>query len=275
MKCRQVVAGDRLDRGPGPRRRREVGGTAHQPAELASLDARGRVVATLHLLNRLALGQRQPVVVEPGVAQHIEEQIETDVEILRQAVQVRPAGRGADVAANLRRQKRCRLVEVGRAHRRGAAGPQLAAGETGQPDLVRRVEIATGADRDRERDQRQFVVFDDEDDDTIRQLVPMVGRRRRRKVEQLVREIVRVRRNGLRRGSPGDQPQQRRHEHGDDRATPRHRPPPAASIRSRTISSSTATMSWFSGDAWSPICSSWPRNWPSCSAFICPIIAVI
>ena len=206
---RQVVARDRLDSGPRPRPGREVRVAAHQARPLAPLDARRRVVAPLQLLQGLALGEGQPALVEPRVPEHVEEEVEAGVEVAGQAVHVGPARGRPDVAADLRGEEGGLLVEVGRAHRRRPARPHLAAGEAGEADLVRRVQVRPGADGHPHRRQRQLVVLHHEDDDAVRQLVAMVRGHRRGEVEQLVGQVRGMSGNRLRGRR---RPEQQRHQ---------------------------------------------------------------
>ena len=191
----QILARDRFDRSLGRGNGREVALAAQQPFELARLDARRAVVAPLHDLQRLVLGELQPVFGEAGMAQHVGEHRQARVDIPAQAVERCAALHAADRGRDLRRQKGRLLVEHRRRLGFRAAGAHLRARQLRQSLLARRIQILAGAHQHGDVDQREFVVLDQVRHAAGRELVPVIGRARRREGERREFQIARMLRN--------------------------------------------------------------------------------
>ena len=108
----EVVAGERLDRRLGREVVREVALAVEQHVPLRALDVLGVVVALLHLLERLLLGQGQAVLLEARLAQHLHEELERLVEVVGEAVEAGRARGGPDAGRDLGGQEVEPLVEL-------------------------------------------------------------------------------------------------------------------------------------------------------------------
>ncbi len=199
----EVVPGDRLD---GSLRRVPVRPEAVPPGEeapLARLDGGRVVVPPLHLGEKLALAERDALVGEARLGQHLAEDREPFVEVLREEVQrhgpaVAPAGRGAPhgtahfapCRAELRGEEREPLLQLlRRPSLRSAPGEEIAR-DLGEPLLSGRVEIRPAAEDEGEVDEGKLVVLGEVDDDAGRKDGAVVlrggGRERHLRVDEPV-----------------------------------------------------------------------------------------
>ena len=161
MEVDQVLPRDRFERRLGGVLGGEVVVAAEEALEFALLDGRCVVVAALHLLQRLALGQLEPALVEARIAQHIDEQGEARVDVLGEAIERRLAGDVADSGIDRRRQERDFIVKNVGALGFGSAGPHLRAGQLRQADLLCGLEIIAGANQHRDGDEWKVMVLDE------------------------------------------------------------------------------------------------------------------
>ena len=219
----QILARDSFDRSAGGLRRREVLLAAHEPLELALLDRRRVVVAPLHLLQRLALGELEAVFGETRIAQHIGEQIEPRVDVLRQAVERSLPLYIADPGVDRGRQERDLLVEhIGR-FGLGAARAHLRPGHLREAGLAGRLEIIARPNQHRDVDQRELMILHQKRRRPVRELVLIIGRARRRKFPLPETQLPRMLHDRVRRECP------ERHRAKNEKTS--HLPPPAAAAR--------------------------------------------
>ncbi len=152
---------------------------AHQAAELAGEDALEAVVAAGEALQGARPRHFQALGVEAGVLQHVEEQLQGGVQVLREAVDGCAGGGVPDAGPDAGRQEGGLLVEVAGAARDGASRSHLAAREGGQPSALRREQVASGSQREGDADQRELMVLDEVGDGSGVELPAVLGGVRR------------------------------------------------------------------------------------------------
>jgi hypothetical protein len=141
VEVNEVLTRDSFDGSLRRLLRREVLSAVEEAAPLARLDAGRVVVAPLHRLKNLALGELQPVLLKDGRAQHVRVERESLVNVLGEEVEVGAPLRRADAGRKLRGEEVGRLVELLGRHLLCAARAHLAPDERGQPFFTRRVEV--------------------------------------------------------------------------------------------------------------------------------------
>ena len=161
MKRQHVVPGDRLERRGVGVAVDEVFLPVHQEVPLEAFDRTGRVVPPLDVLQAALPRLPQTLLVEAGIAQHVNQQRQGFIDVLRQA---RNAGGALGVVnAGMQRggQKLQLLVEFRGRQALRASVAQLLAGQRSQPRLLGWIEGRPGADQNHHVEGWQFAVLRD------------------------------------------------------------------------------------------------------------------
>ena len=224
VKIAHEVGSDRFDGRLGRLLGREMVIATHQAGKLSALDAAQLIVAPLHSLQSPRAGNFKPLRVESGVLQHVEEHRQRCIQILPQAIDRRAARGRSDARRDLRGQKCSLLVELARGHRFRAARAHLTAGKSGQPQMLVGNQIAARAHGQRDRDQRQLMVFDQIRRRSRAQVMTVLVRRRRLEAQRRELQLPRMSRHVVRPQPRGGGGRSRRRAYP---IAPIHRPPPA------------------------------------------------
>src|SRR5690606_20684878 len=201
MELDEILASDPLDRRAGGLLGAEMVLAVEEPCPFPALDRSGRVVSAREALEDAALLDREAISVESRARDHLEEEIERTLEILREAVEARDAFVVLKGAGDVGGEEVRFLIELVGRVARGPSRTHQGRRHRCEPFASLRIEVASDAHVDVDVDEGNGRVLDHEDDRTAGDLMAMLRPIRRRELDRRELELARMRGNRLGAGT--------------------------------------------------------------------------